>query len=153
MTSSFGPSHCFMISGVVQHLKRSAGEALMKRCVMMIGSVAGAITSSFEVVMGILLALQCLQVVFEALVARLKILLVAANPIRKLLDPLRLQLPGAPLGVPSLGNQPGALEYLQMFGNRRLAQLEWLCQLRYRGIAPGQPLHDRAAGRVRKSGK
>src|SRR5260221_9991894 len=83
-----------------------------------------------------LLGLQLFKIVVEAAEARLPELAVVSDPFGDRLQPLRLQAAGPALRLARARDQTGALEHLEMLGDRRLAH----------GERPGEIGHPRLAG-------
>src|SRR5439155_17010691 len=92
--------------------------------------------------------LQLVQVVVEVLVALLPEPPVLLGPLRDPAQRCRYEPAGSPLGIAATGDQPRALQHLQVFGDRLKAHRERRGQLVDRGLALRQPGQDGAAGRV-----
>ena len=95
-----------------------------------------------------LLRLQLVQQGVEALEAPLPELAVALEPVGGLGERLGLEPARPPLRVAAARNQPGALEHLEVLGDRGLAHRERLGELRHRGLARREPGEDRPAGGI-----
>ena len=89
----------------------------------------------------------------EALEARLEQRAVVLQPAGGVGQRLGLEPAGAALGVAAARDQAGALQHLEMLGDRGLAHRERLGELVHRGLAQRQPGEDRPARRVGKSGE
>ena len=99
------------------------------------------------------LRLEFLEQRIEAPVALFEDLAVAFDPVHGLLQSLRFQLAWAPLRIDVRRDEAGALEHLQVPGDRWLAHLERLGQFRHGGLPRGQPRQDGAARGVGQGGE
>jgi hypothetical protein len=77
---------------------------------------------------------------------------MALDPRSGLVERVGLEPTGSALAVLPDGNQSRALEYLEVLGDRRLAQVERGSELGNRRLALGEPREDRAARRVGEGG-
>src|SRR3989442_10127692 len=80
------------------------------------------------------LGFELLEQGIEALVVALPQPAVTFQPLGSLPQPLGLEAARPPLCVAAARNQAGALQYLQVLGNRRLAHRERLGPLRHRRL-------------------
>src|SRR5258706_2408601 len=80
-------------------------------------------------------------------------LAVMLQPRRGLRERFRLELARPPLRVAASGNESGALQHLEMFGDGRLAHRKRFGQFRYRGGAGSEARKDRAPRGVGEGGK
>src|SRR6185295_7880532 len=101
----------------------------------------------------LLLRLQLAQIIFEAIEALFPKAAVAFEPVVDALERLGLDAAGAPLRLAAARDQPGALQHLEVLGDRRKAHVEGFGQLGDRRLAQRQPSQDRPAGRIGKGRK
>src|SRR6266516_2970810 len=94
------------------------------------------------------LGFELLEQGIEALVVTLPQPAVAFQPLGSLPQPLGLEAARPPLRVAAARNQAGALQYLQVLGDRRLAHRERLGQLRHRRLTRRQAGEDRPPGGI-----
>src|SRR5258706_14420335 len=80
-------------------------------------------------------------------------LAVMLQPRRGLRERFRLELARPPLRVAAGGNESGALQHLEVFGDGRLAHRKRFGQFRYRGGAGSEARKDRAPRGVGEGGK
>src|SRR5262249_10910453 len=99
------------------------------------------------------LALQLFEQRIEPLEIRLPDRAVLVDPRAGLGERLRLDPARAALSVLTARDQPRALQHLQVFGDRRLADAERRRQLRHRSLSPRQPREDRAARGIGEGGE
>jgi hypothetical protein len=92
--------------------------------------------------------LQFAQVVVEAIEALLPVPTVLADPVGHVAQPFRLEAARSPLSLAPLLDEPGALENLEVFRDRRKAQVKWGCQLRDRRLPVGQSCQDGPASGI-----
>src|SRR5438445_2464520 len=91
---------------------------------------------------------ELVQVLVQPVAALLPEPTVPLGPIRRLLERPGLEPSGPPLALPAPRDQPGALQDLEVLGDRGKSHREGLGQLGDRRVARGQPLQDRPASRV-----
>src|SRR5579859_7292631 len=101
----------------------------------------------------LLLALQPLQVVFQAIEALLPEDAILIEPVGRMLERSRFKAAGTELGVAAATDQAGTFQDLQVLGDRRKAHVEWLGQLVDRGFAGGEAREYGASRRVSKGGE
>jgi hypothetical protein len=94
-----------------------------------------------------------LQNVVEARVALLPVLPVGRDPVGDQLETARFQAARPALGVAAARDQAGALEHLEVLGDRGLAHVVRFSELEHRGLAPGQLGDHRATGPVGEGGE
>src|SRR5438270_4661036 len=97
-------------------------------------SVSGIVMVSCLVIT-FLLFHKFLQNTVEALEALVPEPPVLPHPLRRLPQARRLETARPPLGAAALGDQPGALQHLQVFADTGKAEVERLGQLRDRRLA------------------
>src|SRR5678810_252762 len=93
------------------------------------------------------------EIVVEPVEAAFPMFAVGLHPLHRFAHGLRFQAAGPPLCLAALADQPGALQHLEMLGDRRETDVERLSQLTHRGLARGEPREDGAARRIRQRGK
>src|SRR5881396_2853125 len=101
------------------------------------------------------LGFELLEQGIEALVVTLPQPAVAFQPLGSLPQPLGLEAARPPLGVAAARNQAGALQHLQVLGDRRLAHRERLGQLGHRRLTrrhAGEDRTPRGIGEGREDG-
>src|SRR5437660_9146927 len=96
----------------------------------------------------LVLGLQRLEVVIEAVKAFLPEAAVAIEPVVDAFEGRGLDPTGPPLRRATARDQAGPLQHLEMFGNGRAADVEGLGKLGYRSLAQGQPRQDGTAGGI-----
>src|ERR1700722_2411280 len=101
----------------------------------------------------LLLALQLLQVVFEAIEALLPEDAILIEPVGRVLERTRFEAAGTELGIAAATDQAGTFQDLQMLGDCRKAHVEWLGQLVDRGFAAGEAREYGAARGVSEGGE
>src|SRR6478735_43723 len=155
-----GPHHCERCFGSVHTDHTSSRGALTSR--------VPTITFGSESRSTLLVAATLLLLLFRGLplrrfrLQRAEIILQPIEPLLPepaiFLEPVvdalqRIQLDPArpPLRLAAAGDQARVLQHLEMPGDRRSADVEWLRQFRDRGLAKRQPRQDRPAGRVGQS--
>src|SRR5213596_235865 len=94
------------------------------------------------------LGFELLEQGIEALVVALPQPAVTFQPLGSLPQPLGLEAARPPLCVAAARNQAGALQHLQVLGDRRLAHRERLGQLRHRRLTRRQAGEDRPPGGI-----
>src|SRR5579863_2031335 len=92
--------------------------------------------------------LKLVEIVVETIEAFRPEPAVMLDPVRRFLETLGFEPAGPALRVAAAGNEPGALQHLQMFRDRRLAEMEGLHQLFHRSLARSETGEDRPPRRV-----
>ena len=100
-----------------------------------------------------LLLLQLPQVLVEALEALLPVALVLADPVGGVPKRLGLEAAGPPLGLPALLDEARSLQYLEVFRDRRQAQVEGRGQLGDGRLAAGESGENGPACWIRECGE
>src|ERR1700680_169990 len=138
-----------MCSGSVQALKtRLRGASKMRVMTSSRFSASVMLPALFLVSIFLLLRLQFAQVLVEAVEALFPETLIVLDPFRRVLERSRLEPARPPLCLAPARNQAGALQHLEMFGDRWEAHLERLCQIGHRSLALGETCENRAPGGV-----
>src|SRR5215831_171840 len=157
-----GPHHCARCFGSVQAEKTSARGASNSRVPMIDrGScsrstrLVAAIFSVLRVcvVMATLLStllvrifrLQLLQIGIQAIETLVEKTPVMIEPVVDVLERARFNPARPPLRLASARDQAGALQYFEVFGDRRKAHRERLGEFGDRGLTQGQPRQNRPA--------
>src|SRR5580658_535817 len=83
------------------------------------------------------------QVVVQSIETFLPKAPIVFHPSRQFLQRTGLKPARPPLRLAPASDQPGALQHLKVFGNRRHAHLERFAQLRDRGFPQRQPRQNR----------
>src|SRR5439155_5799385 len=96
----------------------------------------------------LVLGLQCLEVVVEAVKAFLPEAAVAIEPVVDAFEGGGLDPAGPPLRRATARDQAGSLQHLEMLGNGRAADVEGLGKLGHRGFAQSKPPQDGTAGGI-----
>src|SRR3970282_2890796 len=78
---------------------------------------------------------------------------ISFQPLIGILERVRLEPAGAPLRLAAARNEAGALQHLEVLGDRRQAHLERLRQLGDGRLTRGQASENRAPGRIGEGGK
>src|SRR5688572_15646870 len=107
----------------------------------------------FLAAISLLLGFQDLEVIVESFEALFPELAVALHPLGDLAERHRLQPARTRLRLAPARDQPGALQYLEVLGDRRQAHVEGRGQLVHGGLARGQAREDRASGRIGERGE
>src|SRR5882724_341084 len=139
-----GPHQRTSRSGSVHALKTSARGAsntrvmTSSRCAvspaaLLLVTVSCAVMSL--AVMSPPVRLLLAQIVLQAIQVLLPETAIVLEPIGGVLERTRLQLAGPPLRLATAGDQPGALQHLQVLGDGGKAHREGLRQLRDRRLA------------------
>jgi hypothetical protein len=89
-----------------------------------------------------------LQVVVEAVEALLPVPPVSTDPVGDIPERFRIQPAWPPLGLPSLLDEAGALEHLQVLRDRGQAHIEGSGELRNGRLAVGEAGEDRPSLRI-----
>src|SRR6185369_2700248 len=150
-----GPHHFPTCFGSVKALNTSSRGASMSR-VMTISrsavSPAAALPArwAFSLVTLLLLHLQVLHKIFQPIEAAFPEDAVALDPIGDLPQGLRLEPARPPLRMAAARDQPGALQHLEMLGDRGRADGERCRQLLHRGLARYEPRQDGPACGIRE---
>src|SRR5262245_27736152 len=106
--------------------------------------------SSFRGATARLSRLQVFEDVVQASEVAFPILAIALEPRARFREGAGLESARAPLSVASARDEPGPLEHLEMFRDRRLAHFEGGGELHDRSIAARQTSEDGASGRIRE---
>src|SRR5688572_9559180 len=109
----------------------------------------------FEVLLGLVVlgrALEAGEGRVQAVEGALPEALVALHVLGRLLEGRSLEVAVAGGADPAAGDQSGALQHLQVLGDRRLAHREGLRQLGNARVAALEALEERTAGRVGERG-
>src|SRR5262249_17508278 len=130
MVKPFGPHQRATCSGRVHALNTRARGASMTRVM-----TSSRCCMSVSTATSLLLALQLLQVVLEPVEALFPEHAVVLQPVGCALQRARLEPAGAPLRLAPAGDEPGALQHLQVLGDRRQAHRERLGEFRNRSLA------------------
>src|SRR5262245_25694439 len=120
LVKPFGPHHEASIRGSVQTWNTSARGASSVRTSTSSCATARAEAELFFLLLGgigLLLFLQLAQVVFESVETLFPEAAVLIEPVVHVLEARGLQAAGAPLRVAAAGDEPGALEHLEMLGD------------------------------------
>src|SRR4051812_23612469 len=153
-----GPHHWAMCSGSVQTLNTRARGASKTRvstssspdplpgCLPARAAAPGSLFSATLFLLG----LKLFQVIIEPVEALFPELPVELDPRGGVLQRPRLQPARPPLRFAAAGDEPRALEHLQVLGNRRQGHVERLGQLVHRRLPPRQPPENRPPSRVGK---
>ena len=88
------------------------------------------------------------QVIVEAIEAGFQVPTVLGDPRGHVAQPFRLEPAWPPLRLPSLLDEPGPLEHLEVLRDRREAQVERRRQLRNRGFSIGESRQNRSPGGI-----
>ena len=107
----------------------------------------------FVVLLLAFFGLQLFQIVVEPIEALVEEAAVVFEPIVDVLERPRLDAARPPLRLAAARDQAGALQHLEMLGDRRQAHGEGLGQFRHRGLAQRQPRQDGAAGGIGEGGE
>ena len=99
------------------------------------------------------LGLQHFQIGVEAIETFLEEPAIVFEPVVDVLERLRLDAAGAELRFAAARDQAGALQHLEMLGDRRQAHGERFCQFHDGGFAERQAGQDGAAGRIGERGE
>src|SRR6516162_1746975 len=145
-----GQDHCASICGSVQARNTSSRGALKVR--RMFSSRSAALFRTLAS-MWLLLSLQLAEVAVETAEAPLPVATVALGPLRHLAQRRRLQAAGPRLSAAPAAHESGALEHLQVLGDRRLAHGEGARQLHHTRLAGRQAREDGTARRIGERGE
>src|SRR5690606_21191243 len=152
-----GPSsHCCRSAGVVhafQTSSRGASKVRVNRTSRSVGVEKVVTPDSLVVTIVVLRGLQGVEEPVEAAEARVPEAAIPLGPFAHLAERRRLEPAGAPLRLPPAGDEPGPLQHLEVPGDGGGAHREGGRELLHRGLPPGQPGEDRAAGGVGQGGE
>src|SRR3990170_8559442 len=154
----FGPHQLMKCSGSVQALHTSSRGASNTRSMTSACSVdvVGALLASAICVLllSLLLTLLNLSEVFvQAIETLLPEAAISFQPFIGVLERARAEPAGAPLRLATARDQAGALQHLEVLGDRGQAHLEGLGQLRDGRLTRGQASENRAPGGIGEGGK
>ena len=128
LVKPFGPSQCTRCSGSVHARKTSSRGASNTRVMTISRSAVSGWTLGlghrgprWQLGRPPLLGLQLAQVLVQPVEALFPELAVALQPVGHVLERRGLQPARPPLGLAALGDQPGALEHLEVLGDGRQA--------------------------------
>ena len=101
----------------------------------------------------LLLCLQGLKIAIQAVETLFPELAVLLDKIGGLVQRRRIELAGPPLRLAAARDQAGALQHLEVLGDRGRGHLEWRGELGDRSLARGESRQDRTAGWIGESGE
>src|SRR5687768_18252739 len=145
-----GPHHCARCLGSVHASNTSSRGASSTRVVMMArGSRSRSMLLLADtLLLRFVLRLQLAKIILQAVETFFPEAAIALQPIVNAFQSLGFDAARAPLRLASARDQAGALQHLEVLGDRRAADVEGLGQLVHRGLAERQPRQDRPARRV-----
>src|SRR6516165_10910654 len=146
-----GQDHCASSCGSVQARNTSSRGALKVRR-MTSSRSALALFRTFAS-MTLLLSLQLTEIAVESAEAALPVAAVTLGPLRHLAQRLSLQTARTRGSAPAAADEPGALEHLQVLGDRRLAHGEGPRELHHPGLTAREAGENGTACRVGKRGE
>src|SRR5579872_844829 len=143
-----GPHHCDRCSGCVHTLKTSARGASKTR--VMTSSRDDSVAAVLVAGILLLLLLHLAQIFFETIETLLPETPIVFDPLGGILERARLEPARTPLRLAPARDEPRALQYLEMLGNRGKAHLEGLGEFGDRGLAGREAREDRATSGIGK---
>src|SRR5688572_10687811 len=159
---SRGPHHCAMRSGSVYAAKTNSRGALNMHSTTSFPVSVSVVTvwvSGIEVLLFLgccvryLLRLNLLQIGVQPIESLFPEFAILLHPVGDRLERFWLQAARTPLRLAAASDEAGALEHLEVLGDRRKAHLEGRSPLCDRRLAAGEPGQDRPARRVGESGE
>src|SRR5271163_251353 len=136
----FGPHHCARCFGSV-HIEKTSSRGASNSRTPMIERESTSRSMLFVAAIVLLLAsfgLQRFQIIVEAIETFVEKAPVVVEPIVDVFERPRLDAARPPLRATAARDQSGALQNLQVLGNRRQAHGERLCQFGHGSFAQSQ---------------
>src|SRR6266851_8031372 len=155
----FGPAQHAIRSGSAHALQtrlRGASKMRVMTSSRSADSVAALLVAAIFLLLHLrflLFHLQVAQINIQTIEALLPEAAIILDPVGGVPERTRLEPARTPLRLAAARDQAGALQHLEMLGDRRKAHLEGFSQFSYRGLACGEASENRAPGGIGERGE